>query len=51
MPVFLPGKFHGQRILEGYSPRGHKELDTIEQLYAAIKFEDIIVIVNIVSSF
>ena len=24
-PVFLPGKFHGQRSLEGYSPRGHKE--------------------------
>ena len=26
-PVFLPGKFHGQRSLAGYSPRGHKELD------------------------
>ena len=26
-PVFLPGKFHGQRNLEGYSPWGHKELD------------------------
>ena len=24
-PVFLPGKFHGQRILAGYSPWGHKE--------------------------
>ena len=23
--VFLPGKFHGQRSLEGYSPWGHKE--------------------------
>ena len=23
-PVFLPGKFHGQRSLAGYSPRGHK---------------------------
>ena len=21
-PVFLPGEFHGQRILAGYSPRG-----------------------------
>ena len=31
-PVFLPGEFHGQRSLEGYSARGHKELDTIEQL-------------------
>ena len=28
--VFLPGKFHGQRSLVGYSPRGHKELDTTE---------------------
>ena len=27
-PVFLPGEFHGQRALIGYSPLGHKELDT-----------------------
>ena len=27
-PVFLPGKSHGQRSLEGYSPLGHKELYT-----------------------
>ena len=26
-PVFWPGEFHGQ-----YSPRGHEELDTTEQL-------------------
>ena len=26
-PVFLPGEFHGQRNLAGYSPWGHKELD------------------------
>ena len=26
-PVFLPGKFHGQRSLEGYSLWGHKESD------------------------
>ena len=31
-PVFLPGEFHGQRNLVGYSPWGHKELDTMEQL-------------------
>ena len=31
-PVFLPGKFHGQRSLVGYSPWGLKELDTTEQL-------------------
>ena len=27
-PVFLSGKFHGQRSLVAYSPWGHKELDT-----------------------
>ena len=25
-PVFLPGKSHGQRILMGYSPWGHKRV-------------------------
>ena len=29
-PVFLPGKSHGQRSLEGYSPCGRKESDTTE---------------------
>ena len=28
--VFLPGEFHGQRRLVGYSPEGRKELDTAE---------------------
>ena len=32
LQYFLPGKFHGQRSLVGYSPRGHKESDTSEQL-------------------
>ena len=31
-PVFLPGKFHGQRGLVGYSPWGHKESDMTEWL-------------------
>ena len=31
-PVFLPGEFHGQRILAGYSPWGRKESDMTEQL-------------------
>ena len=31
-PVFLPGEFHGQRSLVGYSPWGYKEVDTTEQL-------------------
>ena len=32
-PVFLPGKFHGQRNLVGYSPWGRKESNTAEQLH------------------
>ena len=31
-PAFLPGEFHGQRSLEGYSPWGHKESDTTKPL-------------------
>ena len=31
-PVFLPGEFHGQRSLVGYSPWGSKETDTAERL-------------------
>ena len=31
-PVFLPGKFHGQRSLVGHSSWGHKESDTTERL-------------------
>ena len=29
-PALLPGKSHGRRSLIGYSPWGHKELDTTE---------------------
>ena len=29
-PVFLPGGFHGQRSLTGYSPRGHRDSDATE---------------------
>ena len=32
LPVFLPGEFHAQRSLAGYSPWGLKESDTTEQL-------------------
>ena len=32
-PVSLPGKFHGQRSLEGYSPWARKESDTTERLH------------------
>ena len=31
-PVFWPGEFHVQKSLVGYSPWGHKESDTTEQL-------------------
>ena len=30
--AFLPGESRGQRGLTGYSPLGHKESDTTEQL-------------------
>ena len=29
-PVFLPGEFHGQRSLVGYSPWAHEESNTTE---------------------
>ena len=31
-PVFLPGEFHGQKSLVGYSPWGLKELDMADRL-------------------
>ena len=31
-PVFLPGKYHGRRSLEVYSPWSHKELNMTECL-------------------
>ena len=34
-PVFLSGKFCGQRSLEGYSPGGHQASDTTERLTQA----------------
>ena len=37
-PVLLPGKSHGQRSLVGYSPWGHKELDTTELLHFHFHF-------------
>ena len=35
-PVFLPGEFHGEKSLAGYSPWCHKESDMTEQLYIYI---------------
>ena len=31
-PIFLPGEFHGQRSLGGYSPWSRKESGTTERL-------------------
>ena len=39
-PVFFPGETHGQRSLAGYSPWGHKELDTTEWLAPEISTLD-----------
>ena len=32
-PVYLPGEFHRERNLDGYSPRGHKELGVTEHTH------------------
>ena len=37
-PVFLAGKSHRQRSLVGYSPWGHRELDTTEQISTILYF-------------
>ena len=39
-PVFLPGKFHGQRSLVSYSPWGGKESDAIEHACMTILYCD-----------
>ena len=36
LQYFLPGKFHGQRSLAGYSPGSHKESDTTEHAHATV---------------
>ena len=38
-PVFLPGTSHRQRRLVGYSPWGHKELDTTEHMAQIITID------------
>ena len=39
-PVFVPGEFHAQRSLGGYSPRSRKESDTTERLSSTTMFLD-----------
>ena len=45
--VFLTGKFHGQRSLEGYSPWGRKELDVPEHKYKHTKQQQQILISSV----
>ena len=35
-PVFLPGKFHGQRRLAGYSPWVQKDLNVTELTHTRV---------------
>ena len=53
-PQLLPGKFHGQRSLEGYSPWGHKELDMTEHVcmhtHSVINYGDKIKHLTIINS-
>ena len=37
-PVLLPGEFHGQRSLAGFSPWGRRALDLTEQLTLSLFF-------------
>ena len=37
--IFLPGEFHGQGSLMGYSPWGIKELEMTEQLTLSLHFK------------
>ena len=41
-PVFLPGNFHGQRSLAGYSPYGHKESDATKHACKQNNFIEIL---------
>ena len=49
--VLLPGKFHGQSSLVGYSPWGRKESDTTERLHSLIVIDiDVILLLYIQQS-
>ena len=37
-PVFLPGEFHGQRNMAGYSPWGHRESNVTERLTLSVSW-------------
>ena len=38
-PIILPGEFHGQRSLTGYSPWDRRELEITEQLRLSLFFD------------
>ena len=41
-PVFLPGKFHGQRSLADYSPWGRKKSDMTEHTYHTTQYHHLL---------
>ena len=45
-PVFLPGKFHGQRGQAGYSPQSCKVLDTTEHTHTHTLLQSFSSVVN-----
>ena len=48
----MPGEFHAQRSLAGYSPWGHRESDTTEQLnYNTVSTREVSVVNTRVSLF
>ena len=49
--VFLPGKSYGQRSLGGYSPQGHKESDTTDELHFHFVSKVMSLLFNMLSKF
>ena len=47
-PAFLPGEFHGQRSLVGYSPWGRKESDMTERLTLSRSFPNYLTILVLI---
>ena len=41
-PVFLPGKFHGQRSLVDYSPWGHKKSEMTEHAHHTTQYHHLL---------
>ena len=48
--VFLPGEYHGQRNLAGYSPWGRRESDMTEATTSLVMLPVITIIRNIMGS-